>query len=103
MKEAKFYVDYCFEAGENDSLSGRYQFGIKLSDGEYEELYNVWYISNCELNSWATEWDGHDALYCKINDAAVMALRQHLEQVDDITKDPLDTYWELSAETQKAF
>jgi len=100
MEKAKFFVDFCFEAGV-DNLSGRYQFGIELSDEEYEELYQVWYEHN-ELNSWATNWDGHEALFQKINDAAVYALDKHLEH-DEYYRNPLDVYWELSQETKNAF
>lgn len=100
MKKAKFYVDFCFEAGA-DNLSGRYQFGIELSDEEYEELYQVWYEQN-ELNSWTTDWDGHEVLFQIINDAAVYALDKHLEQ-DEYYRNPLDVYWELAEETKKAF
>ena len=95
-----FYVDFGFEAGV-DNLSGRYQFGIELSGEEYEELYRVWYEHN-ELNSWATDWDGHEALFQKINDAAVYALDKLLEH-DEYYRNPLDVYWELSQETKNAF
>ena len=82
MEKAIFYVDFCFEAGSDEygcNVSGRYQFGLELTDDEYEELYQIWYDQN-ELNSWTTEWDGHEALYQKINGVAVYALDKYLEQ-----------------------
>ena len=105
MEKAKFYVDFCFEAGSDEygcNVSGRYRFGIELLDEEFEELYQLWFDQN-ELNSWSTNWDGHDALYQKINGAAVYALNRYLEKEDSVYQNPLDVYWELSQETKDAF
>ncbi|MBR4919869.1 MAG: hypothetical protein IKZ62_00910 [Prevotella sp.] len=105
MKIAKIYVDFCFEAGSEEygsNISGRYQFGIELSDKEYEELYQIWYDQN-ELNSWSTNWNGHNGLYQKINDAAVYALDKYLENENPVYRNPIDILWELSQETKKAF
>ena len=106
MNQAKFYVDYCFEAGSFEGDSGgnvcqRYWFAIDMTDEAFEELYQVWYEQN-ELNSWTTDWDGHEVLFQIINDAAVYALDKHLEQ-DEYYRNPLDVYWELAEETKKAF
>lgn len=101
MEKAKFYVDFCFEAGDA-GLCHRYWFEIELSNEEFEELYQIWYDQN-ELNSWATNWDGHDALYQKINDAAVYALNKCLEKEDPVFRNPIDVLWELSQETKDAF
>lgn len=106
MEIAKFYVDFCFEAGNEDSganISERYWFQIELPDSEYEELYQIWFDQNCELNSWDTDWDGHDALFQKINDAAIYALNKCLEKEDPVYRNPLDVLWELSQETKDAF
>ena len=81
MENARFYVDFCYEAGSDEygaNVSGRYQFAIDLTDEEYEELYQIWYDQN-ELNSWSTIWDGHDNLYQKINDSATIALSLYIE------------------------
>ena len=105
MEKAKFYVSFYFEDGDDEygcNVSGRYQFGIELLDEEFEELYQLWFDQN-ELNSWSTNWDGHDALYQKINGAAVYALNRYLEKEDSVYQNPLDVYWELSQETKDAF
>lgn len=101
MEKARFYVDFCFEAGDA-GICHRYWFEIELLDEEFEELYQVWYDQN-ELNSWATDWDGHDPLYQKINGAAVYALNKCLKQEDPAYRDPLDVLWELSKETIDSF
>lgn len=101
MGKARFYVDYCLEAGDA-GVCHRYWFEIELSNEEFEELYQVWYDQN-ELNSWATEWDGHDPLFRKINEAAVYALNKCLEREDPVFRDPLDVLWELSKETIDSF
>lgn len=98
MEQARFYVDFCFEAG----ICHRYWYELELSDEKFEELYQVWYDQN-ELNSWATDWDGHDPLYQKINGAAVYALDKCLEQEDIAYRDPFDVLWELSKETIDSF
>ena len=105
MENARFYVDFCYEAGSDEygaNVSGRYQFAIDLTDEEYEELYQMWYNQN-ELNSWSTIWDGHDNLYQKINDSATIALNRFLEQEEPVNRNPLDILWELSQETKSAF
>jgi hypothetical protein len=101
MEKAKFYVDFCFEAGDA-GICHRYWFEIELSNEEFEELYQIWYDQN-ELNSWSTEWDGHETLYQKINGAAVYALDKYLEQENPVYRNPLDVLWELSQETKTAF
>ena len=102
MEKAKFYVDFCFEAGDA-GLCHRYWFEIELSSEEFEELYQIWFDQNCELNSWATDWEGHDALSQKINDAAIYALNKCLEKENPVYQNPLDVLWELSPETKDAF
>jgi hypothetical protein len=105
MEKAIFYVDFCYEAGSDEygcNVCGRYKFGLELTDEEYEELYQIWYDQN-ELNSWSTEWDGHETLYQKINGAAVYALDKYLEQENPVYRNPLDVLWELSQETKTAF
>lgn len=107
MHKARFYVDFCFEAGSDDyfaNVSGRYQFGVELSDEEFEDLYKIWFENNCELNSWSSEWFEHDVLYVKINEVATQALYMHMESDDDsIIKEPLNVYWQLSRETIASF
>ncbi len=105
MEKARFYVDFCFEAGSDDygsNVSGRYQFGIELTDDKYEELYQICYDQN-ELNSWSTNWDGHEALFQIINGAAIYALNKYMEDEDPVYRNPLDVLWELSQETKDAF
>lgn len=102
MKKAAFYVDYCFEAGDA-GLCHRYWFEIELSNEEFEELYQIWFDHNCELNSWDTDWDGHDALFQKINDAAIYVFKKLLEKHEPEMTPPLDVLWELSPETAKEF
>lgn len=105
MEKAKFYVDFCYEAGSDEygsNVSGRYWFTIVLTDEEYEELYRVWFEQN-ELNSWSTNWDEHDVLYTKISGSATYALNRILENEDEVYLNPLDVLWELSKETKEAF
>ena len=102
MEKAKFYVDFCFEAGDA-GLCHRYWFEIELSTEEFEELYQTWYDQNCELNSWDTDWNEHDSLFQKINDAAIYALNKCLENENPVYRNPLDVLWELSQETKNAF
>ncbi len=107
MKEARFYVDFCFEAGSEEgfaaNVGSHYQFGVKLSEEEYEELYYVWYSNNSSLNSWKSDWEEHDALFGKINNVAITALDMFLEAEETGIKEPLDVLWEISKETEKAF
>jgi hypothetical protein len=106
MQKTKFYVDFCFEAGSDDysaNVSGRYQFGIELTDNEFEELYQTWFDNNCDLNNWASNWDKHDKLYNIINEKATHALFMHLKEEISIVKEPLDVYWQLSRETAESF
>lgn len=97
IEKAKFYVDFCLEAGDA-GVCHKYWYEIELSNEEFEELYQVWYDQN-ELNSWATNWDEHQQLYQKIDEAAVYALNRCLEQEDPAYKNPVDVFWELSKET----
>ena len=108
MEKAKFYVDYCFEAGSyEDGFGGniceRYWFEIELSAEEYEELYQVWFDNDSELNSWDSEWKDHDALYDKINDNAVYALNEMLKKNEPDFQNPVDVLWKISKETEDAF
>jgi hypothetical protein len=105
MEKAKFYVDFCYEAGSEgygSNVSGRYWFTIVLTDEEYEELYRVWFEQN-ELNSWSTKRDEHDVLYTKISGSATYALNRILENEDEVYLNPLDVQRELSKETKEAF
>lgn len=107
MKKAKFWVDWLFEAGSFESGSGgnichRYSFDVELTDDEFEELYQVWYDKN-GLNNWDTDWQGHDALYEKLNPIAYRALNDLLKQHEPDIADTLDAYWEISQETIEAF
>lgn len=102
MEIARFYVDFCFEAGDA-GICHRYWFDIELSSEEFEELYQVWFDQNCELNNWDTDWDGHDALFQKINDAAIYVFNKCLEKENPVYQNPLDVLWELSPETKDAF
>lgn len=110
MKKATFYVDHCYEAGSDEygrNLSGRYRFDLTLTDNEYEELYKVWESHDEELNSWHTDWTGHEEWFNRINDAAIYAF-QKLLQENEPEKVPLmvpslDVLWELSPETAKEF
>ena len=43
MQKAKFYVDFCMEAG-GEGICHRYWFTLDLTDEEYEELYQMWYV-----------------------------------------------------------
>lgn len=106
MKRATFYVDYLYEADEyNYQLTGRYRFWIDMPDEIYEELYQVWYDNNCDLNSWDTNWDGHDKLFNTINRIATEMLNKTMEEEDPElgTFSQYDTLWELSKETTDAF
>lgn len=107
MKEARFYVDFCFEAGSEEGFAAHvgshYQFDVKLSEEEYEELYQIWYANNSSLNSWESDWEEHDALFGKINNAAITALYIFLEAEETGIKEPFDILWEISKETEKAF
>lgn len=106
MKKGEFYVDFCFEDPGDETggnLSGRYGFGIEMTDEEYEELYQIWFEQDCELNNWSTEWDGHNKLFQKIDQAAIYALNRLLVDEDPVYQNPLDVWWQLSQETIKEF
>lgn len=115
MKKAKFYVDYCFEAGsfegiseEDDlvcggNLSQRYWFELELTEDEFEELYQVWFDNNSELNNWDSDWQGHDALYKRIDGIGIHALNELLKQYAPEFVNPVNVYWEISKETEDAF
>ena len=108
MNQAKFYVDYCFEAGSFEGGSGgnvchRYWFAIDMTDEAFEELYQVWYKNNSQLNSWDTDWDGHDKLFAELNASAIHALNTQLEKHEPEFVNPVDVLWEISKETEDAF
>ena len=105
MQRATFYVDYCYEAEDGGHLSGRYDFWIDFPDETYEELYQVWYAQNQELNNWSTDWEGHDKLYNTINQIATEMLNKIVqEKMPELgTFSQYDTLWELSQETVDAF
>ena len=104
MKQATFYVDFLYEANEYEShLTGRYRFDLTLTDEEYEDLYNVWYSHDEELNSWSTDWTGQDAWYERINDAATYVLFELMKKHEPDLYPPLDVLWELSSETTNSF
>ena len=69
-KQAKFWVANAMEAGDGGVVH-RYWFTIDLSDAEFEELYQLWYNNNCELNSWDTDDKGHEALFEKLNPSLI--------------------------------
>ena len=102
MEKAKFYVDYCFEAGV-DHVCQRYWFEIELTDDTYEELYQVWYGNNCELNSWGSNWDGHDEMFKRINGTATNVLNQQLAKYEPEFVNPVDVLWEISKDTIDRF
>ena len=102
MKRAKFWVDHCFEAGDA-GVCHRYWFYVELTDDEFEELYQVWFSNNSELNSWDTNWQGHDELFEKLNVTAYHALNDMLKKNEPDFADPLDAYWEISEETEDNF
>ena len=102
MNKAKFYVDFCFEAGDA-GLCHRYWFEIEFSSHEFEELYQIWYDQNCELNSWAMDWDGHESLFKMIDSNAVYSLNQMLAEYEPKFASPVEVLWELSKETINCF
>ena len=102
MQKAKFYVDFCMEAG-GEGICHRYWFTLDLSDEEYEELYQMWYDQNCQLCSWTADEKGHEALYEKIDGAAYYALNEMLKKEQPAHVDPVELYWEISEETADAF
>lgn len=108
MKKAKFLVDYCFEAGsfEDDgggNLSGRFWFETELTEKEFEELYQVWFDNDSELNSWDSDWNDHNSLFDRINSNARYVINKiHKERYPE-SPDPLDVLWEISNETEDAF
>ena len=108
MQRATFYVDYCYEAGSDEygrNLTGQYQFWIDFPDETYEELYQVWFENDGDLNSWCTNWEGHDKLHNTITQVATEMLNKIMQE----SKPELgqfssyDTLWELSKETADAF
>ena len=102
MNKAKFWVDYLMEVGDA-GVCHRYWFTVDLTDEEFEELYQVWFSNNSELNSWDTNWNGHDELFEKLNVTAYHALNDMLKKNEPDFADPLDAYWEISEETEDAF
>lgn len=107
MKKVKFYVDYCFEA-DTELLSKRYWFSTELDEQEYEEL-KVVHKERCDefgdLNSWNSDWTGHDSLYDKILANARFSLREILLESKRELADLVlyDTKWTLSDETIDEF
>ena len=101
-QQAKFWVDFLLEAG-GESILHRYWFTIDLSDEEFEELYQLWYDNNCELQRWYADDKGHEALYEKIDGIAYNALNDLLKKHEPQFADPVDCYWEISKETADAF
>lgn len=108
MQRATFYVDFCYESGSDENetnVSGRYQFWIDMPDEIFEELYQVWYDNSSELNSWDSNWEGHDKLFYSINKVATKMLSEEMEK-DFPENQPLSSWevlWELSKETADAF
>ena len=102
MKKAKFWVDWLLEAGE-ENVCHRYGFGVELSDEEYEELYQVWFGNNSQLNSWESDWKGHEAIFDELNDAAYNALNCMLKENEPEFYNPVEIFWEISEETAKSF
>ena len=102
MKKAKFWVDYCLEAGDAN-VCHRYWFEIELTDEEFEELYQVWYDNGSHLQSWSSNWQGHDDLFEKLNGTAIHALNDLLKKHAPEFVNPVDVYWEIAKETEEAF
>ena len=104
MKHATFYVGICHD-GDSGHLSERYQFYVDFPDEIYEELYQVWYDNDCDLNSWDTNWDGHDKLYNTINQIAMEVLSKTMEKEwpEILPLSSWEVLWELSKETADAF
>lgn len=102
MKKAKFFVDYCFEAGV-EHICHRYWFEIEMTEDEFEKLYQVWFDNDCELNSWDSDWQGYDEMYNRIDSAAVYALNQMLAKEEPDFVNPVEVLWEISKETCNAF
>ena len=108
MQRATFYVDYCYEAGSDEygkNLTGQYQFWIDFPDEIYEELYQVWFDNDGDLNSWDTNWEGHDKLYNTITQVATEMLNKVMQERNPELGpfSSYDTLWELSKETADAF
>lgn len=108
MNKAKFWVDWLFEAGSFDGECGgnvcrRYSFDVELTDEAFEELYQVWYKNDSQLNSWDTDWEGHDKLFAELNASAIHALNTLLEKHEPEFVNPVDVLWEISEETEDAF
>ena len=104
MKEVKFWMDWCLEAG-GESVSHRYWVSINLNDEEYELLYQMWMTNNCSLESWNVGLQDEDEqkLYEKINSCAYQSLNELLKKNDPAYADPVDLFWELSEESAKEF
>ena len=104
--KAKFYVDFCFEAG-NAGICHSYWFEMEMTDEEYEELYQVWYDNGCCLNSWDSDWEGHEALLDRIDGSAHYALNQILANYKPRyapeSVDAWEVKWEISEETERNF
>lgn len=109
MKRATFFVNCCYEDdpeyGSWGSLSELYQFWIDFPEETYEELYQVWYDNDGHLNSWNSNWEGHDKLYDTISQIATEMLNRIVqEKMPELGSfSQYDTLWELSKETADAF
>lgn len=102
MEKAKFYVDYCFEAGV-DHVCQRYWFEIDMTEEEFEDLYQVWFSNNCELNSWDSDWNNHEDMFRKIDKVAVHTLNLMLAKYEPEFVNPVEVLWEISKETIDSF
>ena len=102
MKNAKLWIDWSIEAGE-ESVCHRYFVVLNLKDEEYNELYQVWSDNNNEINSWGTDWKEHYGLFDMINIIAYNALNDLLKEHEPDFVDPLDVFWEIAEETDSDF
>ena len=104
MQRATFYEDYCYD-GDSNHLFGRYSFWIDFPDEIYEELYQIWFDNDGELNSWAPNWESHDKLYNTINHIATEILSKTVEKEwpEILPLSSWEVLWELSKETADAF
>ena len=91
------------DAGAAGAAEEKDSFDVELTDDKFEELYQVWFSNNSELNSWDTDWQGHDKLFERLNVTAYHALNDMLKKNEPDFADPLDAYWEISEETEDIF
>jgi hypothetical protein len=102
MHKVKFWIDFVLTP-DDSSVEQWFWFSVEMPDDEYEKLYQVWYDNNCTLNSWESDWKGHEDMFDKLNSAAYHALNELLKEQRPEFADPIDVYWEISQETEKAF